>query len=122
MDDDPASRYALARLVAGPSIEVAEAVNGTDALERIRALRPSAIVLDLVMPGLDGLAVLAALREDATLRDVPTVVATSKVLTDEERTLLGRWRVPVFPKSALGRPEASHEVREALRRAGWISR
>jgi len=122
VDDDPASRYALTRLVAGPSIEVVEAVNGVDALERIRALRPSAIVLDLVMPGLDGLAVLAALREDATLRDVPTVVATSKVLSDEERTLLGRWRVPVFPKSALGRPEASHEVREALRRAGWISR
>jgi signal transduction histidine kinase/CheY-like chemotaxis protein len=122
VDDDPAARYAITRLVAGPSIEVAEAVNGADALERIRAARPSAIVLDLVMPGLDGLAVLAAMREDAVLRDVPTVVATSKVLTDEERTLLGRWRVPVFPKAALGRPEASHEVREALRRAGWISR
>ena len=122
VDDDPASRYALTRLVAGPQVEVAEAVNGADALERIRALRPSAIVLDLVMPGLDGLAVLAAMREDSVLRDVPTVVATSKVLSDEERTLLGRWRVPVFPKAALGRPEASHEVREALRRAGWISR
>ena len=122
VDDDPASRYALSRLVAGPSIEVAEAVNGADALERIRALRPSAIVLDLVMPGLDGLAVLAAMREDSVLRDVPTVVATSKVLSDQERTMLGRWRVPVFPKAALGRPEASHEVREALRRAGWIAR
>jgi signal transduction histidine kinase len=122
VDDDPASRYALARLVSGPTVEVAEAVNGADALERIRALRPSAIVLDLVMPGVDGLAVLAAMRDDAALRDVPTVVATSKVLSDEERTRLGRWRIPVFPKSALGRPEASHEVREALRRAGWISR
>jgi signal transduction histidine kinase len=122
VDDDPASRYALARLVSGPTVEVAEAVNGADALERIRALRPSAIVLDLVMPGVDGLAVLAAMRDDAALRDVPTVVATSKVLSDEERTRLGHWRIPVFPKSALGRPEASHEVREALRRAGWISR
>jgi signal transduction histidine kinase/CheY-like chemotaxis protein len=120
VDDDPASRYALARLLAGPSIEVAEAVNGADALQRIRATRPSAVVLDLVMPGLGGLEVLAAMRADAALRDVPTVVATSKVLSDEERTQLGRWRVPVFPKSALGRPEAHHEVREALRRAGWI--
>jgi signal transduction histidine kinase len=119
VDDDAASRYALARLLAAPGVEVAEAVNGADALERMRASRPSALVLDLVMPGLGGLAVLTTLRADARLRDLPTVVVTSKVLTDEERTLLSAWRIPVFPKSALGRPEAAAEVRDALRRAGW---
>ncbi len=119
VDDDAGSRYALARVVAAPDVEVAEAVNGADALERIRAARPGAVLLDLVMPGLGGFEVLEALRADAALRDLPVVVTTSKLLSDEERTRLGRWRVPVFPKSALGRAEAAHEIREALRRAGW---
>jgi CheY-like chemotaxis protein len=78
------------------------------------------VVLDLVMPGLGGLEVLAAMRADAALRDLPTVLVTSKVLSDEERSRLSGWQVPVFPKAALGRPEAATEAREALRRAGWI--
>jgi CheY-like chemotaxis protein len=120
VDDDPASRYALAHLLASPTVHIAEAVNGADALERIRESRPVALVLDLVMPGLGGLDVLAALRADATLCDLPTVVTTSKVLSDDERKRLSAWRVPVFPKSALGRPEAAAEARDALRRAGWV--
>ena len=122
VDDDPASRYAIARLLSGPLVHVAEAVNGADALARIRGDRPSALVLDLVMPGMGGLDVVAALRADESFRDLPTVVATSKVLSDEERVRLSAWRIPVFPKSALGRPEAASEVRDALRRAGWSGR
>ena len=120
VDDDPASRYALGRLLAGPAVVIMEAANGADALERIRQSRPGAVVLDLVMPGLGGLDVLAALRADLTLRDLPLVVATSKVLSDDERMRLSAWRVPVFPKAALGRPEAAAEARDALRRAGWV--
>jgi signal transduction histidine kinase len=120
VDDDPAARYALAHLLAGPTVHIAEAVNGADALKRIRESRPVALMLDLVMPGLGGLDVLAALRADAELCDLPTVVTTSKVLSDEERRRLSAWRIPVFPKSALGRPEAAAEARDALRRAGWV--
>jgi signal transduction histidine kinase len=119
VDDDPASRYALARLV-GNFAGVEEAPDGAAGLQRIRAEPPSAVVLDLVMPGLGGLEVLEALRADDATRDVPVVVATSKVLTDEERLRLAGWRVPILPKSALSRDEAVHEVRDALRRAGWI--
>jgi signal transduction histidine kinase len=120
VDDDPASRYALSRLLSGNGITVAEAAGGADALQRIRAARPAAVVLDLVMPGMGGLEVVAALRADESLRDLPTVLATSKVLSDEERSRLSAWRIPVFPKSALGRAEAASEVRDALRRAGWV--
>jgi signal transduction histidine kinase len=118
VDDDPASRYALARLL-GSFSGVEEAPDGAAGLRRIRAEPPSAVVLDLVMPGLGGLEVLEALRGDDATRDVPVVVATSKTLTDEERLRLAGWRVPVLPKSALARDEAVHEVRDALRRAGW---
>jgi CheY-like chemotaxis protein len=120
VDDDPASRYALVRLLTGSGLRVTEATGGMDALARIRAARPQAMVLDLVMPGVGGLDVLATLRADPELRDLPVVLATSKVLSDEERTRLSSWRIPVFPKSALGRSEAATEVRDALRRAGWM--
>ena len=61
-DDDQDSCHALSALLAGWGYEVAEAVDGSEALGRAVAFRPSLIVTDLVMPGMDGLALLKALR------------------------------------------------------------
>ena len=120
VDDDPASRYALSRLLEPLGARVQEAVDGAEGLRLVRAALPSAVLLDLVMPDLGGLEVLEALRADPATRGLPVVVATSKALTDEERVRLAGWNVPVLPKSALGRADAPAEVRDALRRAGWV--
>jgi len=61
-DDDQDSCQALSALLAGWGYEVAEAADGSEALGRAVAFRPSLIVTDLVMPGMDGLALLKALR------------------------------------------------------------
>jgi DNA-binding NtrC family response regulator len=61
-DDDQDSCHALSALLAGWGYEVAEAMDGSEALGREVAFRPSLIVTDLVMPGMDGLALLKALR------------------------------------------------------------
>jgi DNA-binding NtrC family response regulator len=61
-DDDEDSCQALAALLTGWGYEVAEAADGSDALDRAIAFRPSLIVTDLVMPGMDGLTLLKALR------------------------------------------------------------
>jgi CheY-like chemotaxis protein/two-component sensor histidine kinase len=119
IDDDPAARYTLVRLLGPLAAGVEEAPGGAEGLRRIRARRPSAVLLDLVMPGMGGLEVLEALRADPETRDLPVVAATSKVLTDEERVRLAGWGVPVLPKSALARAEAAGELKDALRRAGW---
>ena len=61
--------------------EVDEAVDGEDALDRLRARRPDVVLLDVMMPKLDGWGTLAAIADDAGLRDVPVVLMTA--LSDE---------------------------------------
>jgi len=64
-DDEPASRTGLHELLESWGYEVAAAANGEEALERASAFRPALIIADLVMPKMDGLSLLRALKDDA---------------------------------------------------------
>jgi len=76
IDDDPASRDVLAQFLARRGFRVEAAAGGEEGLALARKLRPLAITLDVVMPGMDGWAVLAALKADPDLADVPVVMLT----------------------------------------------
>jgi CheY-like chemotaxis protein len=84
VDDEPDIRR-IARLglsrVGG--MEVVEAANGADGLVRAREDRPDAILLDVMMPGLDGPSTLARLREDPQTASVPVVFLTAKAIAAE---------------------------------------
>ncbi|MCI0546341.1 MAG: sigma-54 dependent transcriptional regulator [Candidatus Rokubacteria bacterium] len=64
VDDDDGSRTGLAELLEGMGHDVEQSHDGREALERARESRPHVVIADLVMPGLDGLGLLRALRED----------------------------------------------------------
>jgi signal transduction histidine kinase/DNA-binding response OmpR family regulator len=74
IDDDSAARELIERSLRSEGIRVAAAADGTEGLRLARALRPDVITLDVLMPGLDGWAVLAALKADAELADVPVIL------------------------------------------------
>jgi PAS domain S-box-containing protein len=80
IDDDPAGRQLLHRMLAKEGFRVLEAVNGEEGLALARAERPDVITLDVLMPGLDGWGVLAALKNDPALATIPVVMLT---VTDE---------------------------------------
>jgi CheY-like chemotaxis protein len=63
--------------------------SGARALEVLSSKLISAVLLDLLMPGMDGFEVIRHVRQEATLRDLPILVMTGKNLTAEEATLLG---------------------------------
>jgi two-component system cell cycle response regulator len=63
--------------------EVVEAVDGESALTQIEVVKPDAILLDIEMPGLDGHQVLARLKADPDLRDIPVVFLTGRTSTDD---------------------------------------
>ena len=83
-DDDPAARYVVRSQLQGAVREIAEVDRGASALEFVSRRRPSAIVLDVSMPDLDGLEVLARLRATPGLGSLPVIVHTSKVLEPDE--------------------------------------
>ena len=76
IDDDAAVRDLLQRPLAREGFRVLPAAGGEEGLRLARAARPDAITLDVLMPGMDGWAVLAALKADPALADVPVVMLT----------------------------------------------
>src|SRR5262245_15221418 len=79
VDDDPRDMRLteLALAQAGITAGIAKALGGLEAMESLRADPPAVVLLDLKMPGMDGLQVLREMRADERLRAVPVVVLTS---------------------------------------------
>ena len=80
VDDDPAIRaVAKLSLERGSRWTVHACASGEEALELARSLRPGVIVLDLMMPGMDGRETLAALQADPQLSGIPVIDLTARV-------------------------------------------
>jgi two-component system phosphate regulon response regulator PhoB len=78
VDDDRHVRRLLVATFADAPYRVAEAATGAEALEVARRERPAVVLLDAVMPGLDGYAVCRAIKEDPALRDTAVVLLTGQ--------------------------------------------
>lgn len=76
VDDDPVFRELLAVVLGEESVTVEQARDGLEALEAVERLRPEVVVLDLMMPGLDGWGFLAGLRSRPDLAGTEVVVVT----------------------------------------------
>jgi CheY-like chemotaxis protein len=76
IDDDPEVRQLLARMLGKEGFRVIEATGGEEGIALARAERPDVITLDVLMPGLDGWGVLAALKNDPELASIPVVMLT----------------------------------------------
>lgn len=77
VDDEPLMRRILVDLLRPDGFRVAEAVSGPEALRQAATLDPDVILLDIMMPGMDGLEVLRRLRSDSAIAEIPVVVVTS---------------------------------------------
>jgi CheY-like chemotaxis protein len=80
VDDDPAALDLLSRTLQGSGLRVATAADGPTGLDLARRLRPVAITLDVLMPGMDGWQVLRELKADPETRDIPVLMVT---MTDD---------------------------------------
>lgn len=116
VDDDPTLRTMLRRTLEMEKWTVAEAENGVVALERIRAGIPSVILLDLLMPVMDGFQLLAELRQRPDWRQIPVVVMTAKDLSEADRSRLRGQTDKVLQKGSYVREELVREVRNCIGR------
>jgi signal transduction histidine kinase len=98
VDDDPDSRRVAATFLAQAQLAVRMAPDGESGLVEMHRSPPDVVVLDLMMPVLDGFGVLATMRADPVLARTPVVVLTAKSLTDAERRFLSRTAVRVLQK------------------------
>ncbi|MDX1486682.1 MAG: response regulator, partial [Acidiferrobacterales bacterium] len=82
IDDDPAVRDLMQRMLNKEGLRVVSAADGKEGLRLAKELRPDAITLDVLMPGMDGWAVLTALKADSALNEIPVIMVT---IADEKQ-------------------------------------
>lgn len=115
LEDNPDAIRLLRRILqARGDYQIFEAYDGESGLEMIRRQRPDVILLDLMMPQVDGFAVLDALRADEDLGRIPVIIVTAKELTTSERARLSDQIQMLLQKGTFTDEELLHEVLEAL--------
>ena len=88
VEDDDATRRMLVRATRQLGWDVEEAVNGKEGLECVTKKRPDLILLDLMMPVMDGFGVIEVLHQNPAWMDIPVIIITSKDLTRDDRLRL----------------------------------
>jgi CheY-like chemotaxis protein/anti-sigma regulatory factor (Ser/Thr protein kinase) len=114
VDDDAEVRQLLRRMLEPEGYTVTEAENGRAALGHLRDVAPGVILLDLMMPEMDGFEFVAEFRRHEAWRAIPIIVITAKDLTREDRERLNGYVQKILQKGAHGRDELLAEVRELV--------
>ncbi|HZO30538.1 MAG TPA: GAF domain-containing protein [Chloroflexota bacterium] len=114
VEDDPATREMLRRTLEREGWSVDEAADGRGGLARVAAAPPDLVLLDLLMPGLDGFEFVERLRAKPEWHAIPVLVVTAKDLTAEERRRLNGRVEQVLRKGTYSRDELLARVRAAV--------
>jgi PAS domain S-box-containing protein len=139
VDDDPAMLDLFGRFLEGEGFLVVTASSGEEGLARARDLHPTAIVLDVMLPIMDGWDVLRAIKQDTAIADVPVVMVstlddhqmgyalgvsdylTKPIDRHQLLTILEKYRTPVVAAILVvdDDPDVAKFLREQTRDAGW---
>ena len=116
VDDEAQVRDLHTRLVQQqkPDCRVLQAADGGEALEIMQQNRPDLVLLDLLMPEVDGFTVLEEMRASDATRDVPVIVLTSKALTEEDMERLNQGVAAVLCKGMFSEEEIGERIESTL--------
>ncbi len=115
-DDDP-TREMMRAILSREGWNVDEAVNGRDGLERVRAAKPDLVLLDLMMPEMDGFTFAEKLRQNPDYKSVPIVVLTAKDLTNDDRMRLNGYVEKILQKGTWSRDDLLNDIRNMVARS-----
>jgi CheY-like chemotaxis protein/two-component sensor histidine kinase len=114
VDDEATARALLRRGLEREGWRVVEAGHGRQALECLEKAQPRLILLDLLMPEMDGFEFVTAMRANERWRSIPIIVITSKDVTNEERARLEGNVGRILQKGGYGRAELLAEIRSLV--------
>ena len=114
VEDDPHARGRLSRMLREDGWRVAEAENGRVALDRLDEIHPDLVLLDLMMPEMDGFEFVEELRRREDMRHLPVIVLTAADLNEEERRRLSGGISRILRKRTGGRDELLATLQEVI--------
>lgn len=113
VDDSPTIRAVLAKMLIQDGYTVLKAADGESALDVARQEQPDLVFLDIVLPGMNGFAVLRALRRDERTRDIPIVMISGN-LQATEQFYVQRFGADDFMKKPFGRAEVFSRIQSLV--------
>ena len=114
VEDDEATREMLWRTLEKEGFGIREAENGRVGLQQVARQTPELILLDLMMPEMDGFEFLLEIRRHEEWRDIPVIVVTAKDLTEDEQNWLRGYVEKIVFKGAYSRDELVTEVKQIV--------
>lgn len=114
VEDEPDTAEMFAEMMRMSGYQIYKAYNGTSAIALISKEKPSAVVLDLMMPDLSGLEVLRLIREDPDLSDIPVIVVSAKSLPSDIKSGLEAG-ASVYLTKPVGYLDLKAAVEKAIR-------
>ncbi|MBZ0284589.1 MAG: response regulator [Anaerolineae bacterium] len=114
VDDEPQIREIVHRMLEKEGYEVTEAIDGKDALEKLPLVKPEVILLDLMMPRMDGFEFLAQMRQSDEWNKLPVIVITARDLSTEDRQKLNGHVLQILQKGAYRQEQLLAEVRRLV--------
>ena len=118
VDDDPNIADMLRQHLPEPDFKIDSALDGLKGLEAVRVAQPDVILLDLIMPNLDGFGFIEELRADPELCGLPVIVISSKELTQAEAALLKSTVTQVMKKQGFQGDQLMKEINHVLEQKG----
>ncbi|HLQ61341.1 MAG TPA: response regulator, partial [Candidatus Acidoferrales bacterium] len=114
VDDEQADRQRLARLLRPSGFKVLTAGGGAEGLELVRKRHPDLVLLDLMMPEVNGFEVVAAMKADPGMRAIPILIVTAKDLTDADKELLNGHVAAILRKDSLAGTDLLNWLRHVV--------
>lgn len=114
VEDNEVNREMTRRQLQSSSWQVMEAANGLEALEQLKQQIPNVILLDLMMPEMDGFEFLQTLRQEPEWQAIPVIVLTAKDLTEEDRARLEGQIQQLHRKGAYSRQTLTDEIQDLM--------
>jgi threonine synthase len=114
IDDNPRDLRLARKMIQDESYHIIEATNGRDGLKAIYNYHPDLIVLDLMLPDVDGFAILETLKQNPDLRDIPVIVVSAKDLTVQESAVLRQQIARRIKKASLVRQQFVDIIKDEL--------
>jgi CheY-like chemotaxis protein len=114
VDDDPKAVELIAVRIKGLASSVLRAYSGQDAIAIATRELPNLIVLDLMMPDVNGFDVVEALQQQPATSGIPILVVTARQISAEDRARLNGFVMAVMQKAAFDRDRFTGEIRRAM--------
>lgn len=115
IEDDKFLRELIAKKLADENFEIGEAVDGEEGIRKIKELKPELVLLDLILPGIDGFEVLSRMKDDPVLASIPVIVLSNLGQREDIERGLKLGAVDYLVKAHFTPNEIVEKVKGALK-------